>query len=401
MELTQVIDKKTLIQCALCKMYRVINHTEPKFLQGIDELHNKPPIITCFSCQEKETLLTQIDDLNKTVFKLNERITSLQEIHYMEESLDKTINDISTQLSAFHVSDNTYEVPPAEHEEIVNNSNWINSKALILQADETYQSTDTSVWTESESSKTSMESRSNFSSSCSAFLFCDASTQTDSVPTSLVCPAGKKSCETQTEGKSFITNGTQTVKNKHVPIAPKPIYGKLLRNTLPTDIIEIKETICQSAVDSCTAPNHTDPQSSMPCVNNIAWIGEVETLVIGNGSLTNFKHSLDKDELERTFKIARKNSSISDLVETTEYFLTVFPNTKRVFFHGGTCDMKHGKTEMVKAEYLRLITTSASLGVKLILSGPLPNLMMSTETFSRAIAINEWLLNSLCSQINI
>ena len=53
--------------------------------------------------------------------------------------------------------------------------------------------------------------------------------------------------------------------------------------------------------------------------------------------------------------------------------------------------MHFSQTELLKAKYNRLITTTLWLNIKLIISGPISNPEMSTETFSRTAAINKWL----------
>ena len=111
--------------------------------------------------------------------------------------------------------------------------------------------------------------------------------------------------------------------------------------------------------------------------------------------MENFKQSSDV-----TFKVARKNSCTADLVDTIQYFLAKFPNVKTVFFHGGTNDMKSGHTEVLKAEYQRLMTMAFLSDVKLVLSGPIPDLQMGVEAFSRTVSLNNW-LTSFVSQENL
>ena len=168
------------------------------------------------------------------------------------------------------------------------------------------------------------------------------------------------------KGKSFIDIPTQTeniFKDASVPSCDhenKPIQC--------TNIVQAEEKFSQSVIDgltSCDSPSNTPtPRHAssvksdygvIPTVTNMSWMDKIETLVIGDATLLNFKQSSDI-----TFKVARKNACTADLVNTTIFFLNKFPNVKTVFFHGGTKDMKSGQTETLKSEYVRLMALTIS-----------------------------------------
>ena len=158
-----IFNQKTLLQCNCCKMYRVIDQSEHNWLQKFSREQNELFVgIICFSCREKESLLLQIEDLSSTIHKLNKRIDSLQKIRDLEESFDKTVDDISDQLSALHFTQIVHE------EEVkTTNSSRGNSTPIIRNATFRVQindMNDTSVWEDGQNSE-SDQSRSSSSHS--------------------------------------------------------------------------------------------------------------------------------------------------------------------------------------------------------------------------------------------
>ena len=147
MELLQSHDNsRTLIQCVTCKMYRDITQEEHEsLLRSYNESQGECITKNCLMCRENKSLLTQIQDLNETIHKLNLRVTSLQEVRDCEESFDKTIEDIAAQLAGFHLNDSS-----ARYESIPENQvPHPNGKMVIVQSEVSQITINTSVWDES------------------------------------------------------------------------------------------------------------------------------------------------------------------------------------------------------------------------------------------------------------
>ena len=361
MELLQTHDNsRTLIQCVTCKMYRDITQEEHEsLLRSYNESQGECITKNCLMCRENKSLLTQIQDLNETIHKLNLRVTSLQEVRDCEESFDKTIEDIAAQLAGFHLNDSS-----ARYESIPENQvPHPNGKTVIVQSEVLQITINTSVWDESTDHTFDSAGSSrliNPSLFTDKLNFVESSTQTE---------AGGKtstSCTTQTDCPSQVTTVTQMQKTLTI-----------CNNKDTDEIIDVPENLCQSAVNSRT------------CCN---WTHDIETLIVGEGSLIHFIFLTDT---KKTFKIAKAGAQVCDLIDTAEFFLTAFPNLKTVLFHGGINGMRGSKTEVMKERYQRFIRAVDFREIKVILSGPCPYLLTSLEAFSRAFSINKWLVNIL------
>ena len=406
MELLHTLDSnKTLIQCVSCKMYRQITEEEHQsFLQTFEVSQKEGIVINCFICRENESLMLQIGDLNKTVEKLNERVTSLLQIRDGEESLDRTIEDITSQLAVFHINGNNSStiVDDISSSEVP----LPDGKSIIIQANISETTNNTSIWDDSvgdthrregphllenKSVMTDKLTNVNISIQTEGKSFTSISSTTNTQTDSLMCATSATQTEKlnntnirlQTESKGSTSNSstinTQTEWPMHVSSATQTLRKTLTtcnNRDPPPEIIDIPENICQSAINLRTCDN---------------WINDIEILIVGDGS---FKHLKPLSDSKKTFKIARAGAPLSDLIDTAEFFLTAFPNLQVVLFHGGINNMKDCKTEVMKHQYLKLITAAKLLGLKLILSGPCPYLLMRLDAFSRTNALNAWLLNN-------
>ena len=117
------------VPCKACNMFRLMKPEQFNFLKKHYHDPKQPAVVHCMSCQDKMTLLRQIDDLNNTIFnqtdtiaELNERIANLIHIRDCENVLDTTIDNLAQKFDQLQVNNN-YTVPPAVTEEIVEQEN--------------------------------------------------------------------------------------------------------------------------------------------------------------------------------------------------------------------------------------------------------------------------------------
>ena len=94
------------------------------------------------------------------IYKLNETVESLRNIRSLEESFDKTVDDLTNQLSEVLQPHQIYG-NVADEETVETNTHLAASKAIVLRANRTYQSSNTSVWSCSDSNRSGISELSN------------------------------------------------------------------------------------------------------------------------------------------------------------------------------------------------------------------------------------------------
>ena len=118
---------------------------------------------------------------------------------------------------------------------------------------------------------------------------------------------------------------------------------------------------------------------------------KIDTLLIGDKSVKHVKLNSSK----KTLKIARSNTSAQQLIETADYYLNKFPNIKHVVFQAVHSDMIDKGSEELKVQYRKLISSVKASHAKLLISGPIPDPLMISESFSRASSVNDWLIKQV------
>ena len=89
------------VPCRSCGMYQFFNYEQFLSLKGHCKWGNSKIDLVCFTCSEKTSLLLQIEDLNNTVSKLEDRITSLQRIRELEGEIDRTHDQLPYMAQAY------------------------------------------------------------------------------------------------------------------------------------------------------------------------------------------------------------------------------------------------------------------------------------------------------------
>ena len=139
------------VPCKSCEMYRRVDPDQFDFIKQCCSKNGENIQIHCISCQEKNSLLAQIDDLNNTIFNLNERVSSLIHIRNGEQELDTTVENLGQNFSNMHISNNDDTIPPVINEEVVEhdcieNDNDIEDSTNAISD----TSNVTSVWSDSD-----------------------------------------------------------------------------------------------------------------------------------------------------------------------------------------------------------------------------------------------------------
>ena len=122
----------------------------------------------------------------------------------------------------------------------------------------------------------------------------------------------------------------------------------------------------------------------------------INTLVIGDSTIKHItmKAGLvaDKGKDNTTYKALKNKASIADMAETAKYLLkNRLIKVNKVVLHAGVNDARTLATEKIKEGIRTFSNTVKELGRKLVISGPIPHMNMSSEIFSRVVAMNKWL----------
>ena len=345
-----------LIPCTICKMFCLTTPDELLSWVGstnsTGEMNMESITMTCSRCIEKENLQRYIKTLQSKIKYLNNRVASLRSIRDFENSIDDSINQLADQFDSFHVTNNNSNILPDGYAE----------KVTILDCTDASQldnSNGTSIWD-------------------------DTSSIFDNVLNGL-----------QEKTQPIVVTDT-LVKEPILINDSDPILSDI-------SVVSSKQSEnCPSQLDNhddCTTNINVDSVTHQSYHSEKTFLSEnycehIKLLVIGDENLSPFHvQPTGTFTPDVMFKVASPNALLDDLVETANFFLEKFPNVETVVFHGGTTVMKRGKTEKIKGLYTKLIDQTKSKNINLVLSGPFPNLCMSPETFSRTVAINQWLNN--------
>lgn len=93
---------------------------------------------------------------------------------------------------------------------------------------------------------------------------------------------------------------------------------------------------------------------------------------------------------------------VADVTKKVPSVLSEHKNLSNVVLHIGVNDIRQRKSEILKRDFISLVDSVRAFAcdARIVVSGPLPMLRMSSEIFSRFSALNDWLLR-WCSSVNI
>ena len=138
---------RKLVPCVNCGMYSIFNIDNYVLIESTDILNSDGTLqYTCNACKDKMLMSYQIEDLNRKVTKLRERVVSLKLIRNMENEIDNSANIMLA--NSFLTNQNTDDLA-ARFANISLSSdlpnNYVTSQqSTLLNIDE--GSCDTSVW---------------------------------------------------------------------------------------------------------------------------------------------------------------------------------------------------------------------------------------------------------------
>ena len=359
------------VPCCSCGMFQLMNHDEYLLLNHHCLEDEGSVSLTCYTCQEKLSLLATINDLNKTISDLNMRIDTLTTIRDLETEIDQSVllNLSCTQDNASF----SLEVPTAEHilcEQADPNS--LSPSNCVPQIEELNSAA--AILTASTLVTNSADDKYDFDIN-------DQNENNELIDFTIItnpntAPLLPNNTDLEHINTSDIYNGIQLSQQ----------YDN--QNSPP------------ESNQSSTANNNNAISNRDIMLHKFQTNTTVKTFFIGDSSIYNVKLHKDKDNTD-CFKISNPNSTIDILSETTQFFLDKFhKNANTVVLHCTTSDMEFSKSEVIKTAYKKFASNLQDQNISLILSGPIPFPNMNSETFSRLCNINAW-LHEFCSEANI
>ena len=328
-------------KCSSCELYNISNCED--LINNLLKIPGEKHItninckaFTCHMCCQNRTLLEHIKEQNELIAGLRYRINSLTVIRNMECDID----DISKQFSEISVSSQS-------------DISFINAPPIA--ATETHSIVDTTATLVNTTVWDSTYSEAN------SLMLHESIHQQFKM--------------TQTEAKQQQTSDVQTAHQEVQTIPASKITQVEDKEvqTLPSD---------QESIQPDT--EISDEFSATP-------FSKIDTLLIGDKSVQHVKLNSSK----KTLKIARSNTSAQQLIETADYYLNKFPNIKHVVFQAVHSDMIDKGSEELKVQYRKLISSVKASHAKLLISGPIPDPLMISESFSRASSVNDWLIKQV------
>ena len=329
-----------LVPCVSCGMYSLFNSDNYLLIESMNTINNDGNIhYTCNTCKDNISMSYQIEDLNRKVTKLRERVASLKLIRSIENEIDKsasnmltnslladsTADDLTTQFAGLSLS-SSIPLP--------------SSNITIEQSMHSYldnASYNTSVW-ESESNSTA------------CFDYNHPSPASSSI-----------------SSISGISENQDTTES--------------LIHTQPSDEQITDENAYQE-------PSSEQSPSATPFV---------DTVMITDSTLSGIEFQRESNIKAANYPSAK----MENVIRTIDFFSSKYDKLDSIIVHTGTNDIKYGKkTEEVKKSFRNLLSTTKGLQKKLIISGPVPVVKCSGEHFSRIAALNSW-LEKWCSENNI
>ena len=384
-----------LIPCLTCQMYLLATNDEyAKLKEQCPEpsLDSDCIVITCQNCVDKEQLHQQIELLNSEINYLNGRVSSLRSIRDDKNIIDQSINEFTNMFDALYVGpDNSGTVLMKSY-----------SQNIGFVEPSVDASIDTSIWTDNnnvfDDVLVGLQQRSNISvlpESVSEEILAESkNTENDSV---------KNESSTSAHSLSFDFSSEMNNKSSEDTILEITFphqNDNCLKLVSSNDTIDNSVNELTSAIPIFTDiiyDSHVLPTCRPhPTLNNDDII---ETLIIGDCSVKHIKMHAGSasPNKAKTYKVLKPHSCIPEMMATAEHLLTKrFKNVKLVILHAGLNDAKIKGSEEIKASiksFCNLITNK--LGKQLVISGPILNMNMNSEVFSRILAVNSWLISAI------
>ena len=344
-DFTPVVNDLKLMPCQTCGMYQYFK------LSDIDSCSHSPGegygfssfAFSCTNCYDKFALAQQVVDLQQTITTLNERISSLVNLRNAENSFDKTIMDaLTNKFQSFNINDS---VPDPAQQVIIQES----FKSTLAPSEYT------SIWIGDSDTSDGMLSHTELSENISH-------NSTLKTLSTIYGPGEDQHSDGHFEGTSTISLGDLFT-------APNDMTASKL--DAPRKVLSTRQDKLGSNLESL-----------------------VETVIISDS----FMSGLSFENCNNIHSANYPSAMIKNVTNAVEHFLHVYDKLKTVVVHTGANDIRYGKkTEEIKQSFQILLERTASVGKKLIISGPVLTDNCSCDYFSRITALNNWLV-SWCAE---
>ena len=332
-------DEGTLVNCSSCGMYKLFTFEE--YSEFEKQCIN---FYSCKACNEKVSSQYYIDDLQRTIVKLKERISYLDSIKDLEKEIDNYSNHISNIDELTKQFANFSLASQSQVSQIGNN-------VTIVDVDN--QSSMTSIW-DSEpdlSEHTVRPPQLSFSLAPKIFEISHNSTIHSQVYAGVVGAESSSSATVNPDRNDTADN--------------KVLYPQSSSKRDPKGI--------------------TSPDITMPNSKAI----KIDTVFIGDS----FATGLSLNKTPNLHCANYPSAKLDNVVKATEYFSEKHCDLKTVIIHAGINDVRYGKkTEEVKTGFKQLYEKTIFLKKQLVISGPVPTSNCTSNHFSRISALNEWLI---------
>lgn len=168
--------------------------------------------------------------------------------------------------------------------------------------------------------------------------------------------------------------------------------GKEQRGGAPQSLLSRPEELRLSGRFGVLAPVSPGPAPTPPVLSEPARL--LETLVVGDSILRDV--SLDTSVVGPTTVCCFPGARILDIDKQLPSLLRN-RNVSTIVTHVGSNDTSNRQSEILKQDFITLLSTLRASNSRLIISGPLPCTRRGYGKFSRLCAFNDW-LRTLCEK---
>ena len=397
-----------LILCPVCKMYKLPENTME--VLG-DQLKNGFPVIPASVCKKCCLISEQeeaIDFLNDQIHELTNTVERWRNIRSIEQEIDVSYSCIHTPTRDGNLSNHSYP------NEITSPVTAELDGAMAHKPEQLFDFIDNEIENISKqfsrlqvggNTGANTTDNENFSRSC-------LSEVSNTAPNTSQLNINSVDY-IHLEDNAFITMDV-TPSDKDDPMNEESEHQSIITISAQDALDAESESIFQDYTNSEASYNLKQPVQSnvLPLLPNIIVPNSttypvqmlksvfnrddlVETLVIGDHNIKHMKlHAGHPSDVRgKIYKVQKPNAYIPEMMALTEHLIRKrFKNVRLVILHAGVNDAKIKGSEEIKDSFTAFYNLIVNkLGKHLILSGPIPNIQMSSETFSRSLAINSWL----------
>ena len=364
-----------LIPCYLCNMFwKADKQATDNFLSM-----NKNDIV-CRNCHEKMAMQKHIEHLNCKIAQLTNSVNRLKNIRVLEEDID----DLSAQFGSWNLNHGENEIGLQEVVVVSNN----HSSSTTISENNSYPGGQTSVW-----------------SDCSDTVSSISRVHHDNFPLDLSSRHTSIVVDSSHDSECVHISDDNSVNGKTKCPVEKSVPNFLLDDNVEgVDEVELSSTqLTNQSTDSKAEIKHVNKKSCSDtllsknkALSKFQEGNKVETLILGDST---FQDLILCDNLmveDQYFKIAKHGATVDDLINNALYFINnLLPGVRNVILHIGFDDVSKGKLEKIKKQLSDFITLMNEINIKVVICGPIPYRHMHNEAFSRAYAVNMWMIEQL------